>query len=230
MDKDLNILVVDDDEKIGKLFTDVFKDEGYAVHPVYTGEDAVKTYQDKPFNIVFLDMILPGMSGLETLKALKGLDANVRVVLMTGYSILGMLENATRVGIITTLMKPFHIDQMKKAIGQSVQESPAPVEGRTYNALIVDERIGLSEKLKNLFEDMKCEIHTCRSPNDIIKMTKTKEYDLILISSMMFEKNVMETFYSIRESMPASNNVMLVDEHMDIDEIRNTIMEIFQKA
>ena len=167
MSENLNILVVDDDEKIGRLFSDMFKEEGHTVQPVCTGEDAVEAYQKNPFHIVFLDMILPGMNGLETLKALKNFDANVRVVLMTGYSILGMLEDATRIGIITTLIKPFYFEQIKQAIDKSIRPAGAFPVTRAYNALIIDETMELFGKLENLFKDMKFEIHSCKNVNDL---------------------------------------------------------------
>lgn len=230
MSKNLNILVVDDDEKIGRMFSDMFKEEGHTVQPVCTGEDAVEAYRKNPFHIVFLDMILPGMNGLETLKALKNFDANVRIVLMTGYSILGMLEDATRVGIITTLIKPFHIDQIKQAIDKSIPPVEAFPCVRAYNALIIDETMGLSGKLGNLFKDMNFEVHTCSNVNEVSGITGAKEFDLILISSSVLERNTMQTFYYVKERMPESKCILLVDEYMDINEIINNIREIFQNA
>ena len=90
------ILVVDDDEKIGKLFCDVLKDEGHQVEVVTSGDQAVEALKRKTFNLVFLDMIMPGMNGLETLKVLKESNQSVPVVMMTGYSVLGMLESASK--------------------------------------------------------------------------------------------------------------------------------------
>lgn len=230
MSENLNILVVDDDEKIGRLFSDMFKEEGHSVQPVCTGEDAVEAYQKNPFHIVFLDMILPGMNGLETLKALKNFDANVRVVLMTGYSILGMLEDATRIGIITTLVKPFYFEQIKQAIDKSIRPAEAFPVMRAYNALIIDETMELFGKLENLFKDMKFEIHACKNVNDLSGIMGAKEFDLILISSSVLERNTMQTFYYVKERMPASKCILLVDEYMDINEIINNIREIFQDA
>lgn len=230
MEKKLSVLIVDDDKRIGNMFSEVLKEEGHSVQSVTTGEDAVKVYKPGLFDLVFLDMILPGMDGLKTLQTLKASDENVRVVIMTGYSVLGMLEDAAKIGVITTLIKPFHLGQIKQAVDQSVVAPQVAVETKAYAALIIDDQEELLPKFSNVLNELDFEIITYRTTDEADELTKAKEFDLILINTITLRKNTMETFYYMKQKMPTSKCVMLIDEYMNIQEASSNLTEMFKKA
>ena len=224
----MDILVVDDDEKIGKMFADVFKDDGHNIHSVLSGEDAVEAYKKAPFDVVFLDMILPGMNGLKTLTGLKAIDPNVHVVIMTGYSVLGLLEDAAKAGIVTTLIKPFHISQVKNAVIQAQAATPSLADEKSNSVLIIDEWQGLAKNLSAVFQELNFITHTCKNISQLKEVFREKDFDLILISVLALEKDTMQTFNFMKEKMPTSKCVMLIDEHMDLAEVSGNIKEMFK--
>jgi len=79
------ILIVDDEESIGVGISEILKDEGFEAAYVINGEDAVKAVRDKDYSLVFMDIVMPGMNGLEAYREIKKVRPNARVVLFTGY-------------------------------------------------------------------------------------------------------------------------------------------------
>lgn len=79
------ILVVDDEETVGIGMSEILKDEGFEAAYVVCGRDAVAAVKETPFNLVFMDIVMPGMNGLETFREIKKARPGTRVVLFTGY-------------------------------------------------------------------------------------------------------------------------------------------------
>ena len=79
------ILVVDDEETIGIGMSEILKDEGFEAAYAVNGRDAVQAIREVPFNLVFMDIVMPGMNGLETFREIKKNRPDTAVVLFTGY-------------------------------------------------------------------------------------------------------------------------------------------------
>lgn len=79
------ILVVDDEETVGIGISEILKDEGFEAAYVLCGRDAVQAVKDTPFTLVFMDIVMPGMNGLDTFREIRKARPNTRVVLFTGY-------------------------------------------------------------------------------------------------------------------------------------------------
>jgi CheY-like chemotaxis protein len=79
------ILVVDDEETIGVGMTEILKDAGFDAEYALDGFDAVEKVKKKPYTLVFMDMIMPGMNGLETYRKIREIRRDARVLLFTGF-------------------------------------------------------------------------------------------------------------------------------------------------
>jgi CheY-like chemotaxis protein len=83
--KNGRILVVDDEETVGIGMSEILKDEGFEAAYVVSGRDAVQAVKETQFNLVFMDIVMPGMNGLDTFREIRKHRPNTRVVLFTGY-------------------------------------------------------------------------------------------------------------------------------------------------
>lgn len=84
MDKK-RILLVDDEENIQLLYREEFEDEGYIVDSAYNGSEALAKFRENPPDLVVLDINMPGMNGIEVLRQMKELQANLPVILSSAY-------------------------------------------------------------------------------------------------------------------------------------------------
>ena len=79
------VLVVDDEAPVAELFNDLLAKDNYKVKSVPSAEEALNVIKEEYFDIVLLDIKLPGMSGLEALKHIKDLKPNIIVIIITGF-------------------------------------------------------------------------------------------------------------------------------------------------
>lgn len=84
MDKK-HILLVDDEEGIQLLYRGEFEDDGYEVDSAYNGEEALEKFRDQSFDLVILDINMPGMNGIEVLRQMKEINPELPVILSTAY-------------------------------------------------------------------------------------------------------------------------------------------------
>ena len=92
------ILVVDDEVSICQSLKAILRDEGYQVLVAGSGEEAIKVVDEEMPQLVLLDIWLPGIDGLETLKAIKASHANVLVIMMSGHGTIETAVRATKLG------------------------------------------------------------------------------------------------------------------------------------
>jgi len=106
------ILVVDDEESICQSLKAILSDEGYQVLVAGSGEDAVKTVEEEMPQLVLLDIWLPGMDGLETLKAIKRINPQMMVIIMSGHGTIETAVRATKLGAFDFIEKPLSLDKI----------------------------------------------------------------------------------------------------------------------
>jgi nitrogen regulation protein NR(I) len=110
------ILVVDDEEKICFAFEQFLSQKGYQTFVASNGPDALEIVAGQAPDIVFLDVCLPGVNGLEILEEIKRRDVNCAVVVMTAYSSMDTTIKAIQMGAYEYLTKPIDLDQIETII------------------------------------------------------------------------------------------------------------------
>jgi len=106
-----HILVVDDEPAIQAALRGVFEDEGYRVSVAGTGSDALALLADEAPDLVFLDIWMPGIDGLDTLAAIKRVRPDVTVVMISGHATIETAVKATRLGAYDFIEKPLSLEK-----------------------------------------------------------------------------------------------------------------------
>ncbi|MDO8785218.1 MAG: response regulator, partial [Syntrophales bacterium] len=106
------ILIVDDEKSICKSLGAILKDEGYDVLTAGSGEEALKNLKEELPFIVFLDIWLPGIDGLETLKIIKSENPEIRVVMISGHGTIETAVKATKMGAFDFIEKPLSLEKV----------------------------------------------------------------------------------------------------------------------
>lgn len=107
------VMVVDDDPDTRETLKDILEDKGYVVTLVENGEEAIKISREKPLDILFIDMKLPLLNGLETYLAIRKINPKIIAVMMTAYrqEMKDLIEQALRKGAYSCLYKPFNPEE-----------------------------------------------------------------------------------------------------------------------
>jgi two-component system nitrogen regulation response regulator NtrX len=133
------ILIVDDEESIGNALKQVFEYEGHRVRVARNGPDALAMVEDPPPDVVFLDVKMPGMDGLEVLDRIRAEDPQALVVMISGHGTIDTAVDATRKGAYDFLEKPLDTDRLLvtlrnalevKGLSVSVERLRSQVESR----------------------------------------------------------------------------------------------------
>jgi len=110
------ILIVDDEKDVLKVNEILLKRNGYTVVTAKNGEEGIIKYSQNSPDLVLLDIGMPGMGGIKSLQELMGVDSNVKVVIMSGYSEKKSIEEARKMGAKAFLQKPYHFTELLKTI------------------------------------------------------------------------------------------------------------------
>ena len=103
------IPVVDDEELIRRILTEMLSEQGYAVTTASDGEQAVELLEQQTFDLVMTDLVMPGLDGIEVLRAARRTNPACPVILMTGYSSGEAVARLVREGVANYIAKPFDI-------------------------------------------------------------------------------------------------------------------------
>ncbi len=119
------LLVVDDEPDMGEMLTRLLYHEGYLTDIVYSGKEAVEKVQAGNVDFVLLDIMMPGMNGIETLRQIKAIRPETPVVMMTAYATLKTAQEAMNLGAYDYITKPFNLDCILDIIKQGLEEQNA---------------------------------------------------------------------------------------------------------
>ncbi|VAW37416.1 Response regulator receiver [hydrothermal vent metagenome] len=109
-----NILLVDDEESIHLLYSDELEEDGYKVYSAYSGEEALEKLREISADLVILDINMPGMNGLETLRQIKELNPALPVILCSAYE--EFKQDISSWASDEYLVKSANLDNLKAAV------------------------------------------------------------------------------------------------------------------
>ena len=116
------ILVVDDEEQMRDLLVKVLERKGYQVSVCGNGADALAFLEREPVDLVVTDVRMPGLSGMEALRAIKELNPEIVVIIMTAFGSIDQAVQAVKEGAYDYINKPFKIDEMLLTIEKALEE------------------------------------------------------------------------------------------------------------
>jgi DNA-binding NtrC family response regulator len=114
--KKKSILIVDDDQSMKSALLESLESCGYDAHAVENGYDALAIFKQKKFDLVLTDMKMPGMTGIEVLKAVKNMSSETPVIVITAYGTVNTAVEAMKEGAAEFIMKPFSLDDLESAV------------------------------------------------------------------------------------------------------------------
>ncbi|AGA70850.1 response regulator with CheY-like receiver, AAA-type ATPase, and DNA-binding domains [Desulfitobacterium dichloroeliminans LMG P-21439] len=116
-----NILVVDDQMGIRRLLFEAFKEEGHRVKMAENGNEALHLLEDFQPELIIMDMKMPEMNGIDTLKEIRMFNKEVQVIMMTAYGDLQTMERAQEQGVKCYISKPFDLFELRDYVRQILQ-------------------------------------------------------------------------------------------------------------
>lgn len=116
------ILIVDDETNILDSLSGILTDEGYSISTAENGDDALALLQERPFDLVLLDIWLPGRrDGLQTLREMRKRNINAEVIMISGHGSIDTAVKATKLGAYNFIEKPLSLDHVLETIESALK-------------------------------------------------------------------------------------------------------------
>jgi len=122
-------LVVDDDANIRELLARALASIGWRSMVAEEGQLALDQLQRQQFDLIFLDLLMPGMNGTETFRQIRKLDPEANVVIITGYPDSALMAEALQVGPFAVMRKPFSLEELRVVLSHGTPAA-APARAR----------------------------------------------------------------------------------------------------
>ncbi|HHS14481.1 MAG TPA: sigma-54-dependent Fis family transcriptional regulator [bacterium] len=147
------ILIVDDDEALCEMLTDVLLEKPYHIDSVYSGESALNRLKEDDYHLLILDLLLPGMNGLEVLRKAAVVSPQTMVILISGHGSIENAVEATRLGAYDWLEKPLKKDRVLLTVQNALDKIKLMQEKAFLLSEIKDRyrMVGSSEVMKRVY-------------------------------------------------------------------------------
>ncbi|UCD80232.1 MAG: sigma-54-dependent Fis family transcriptional regulator [Desulfobacterales bacterium] len=153
------ILVVDDESSHRQMIKAVLSAEGYEIREAADGNQAVKAVEEKFYDLILMDIRMPGLSGIEALQKIKDISPGIPVIIMTAYASVNTAIEALKSGAYDYLTKPLDIEELKILVAkalrfQKLEQENIYLKEQLNNRFDFSKIIGRSPAMKQLFETM----------------------------------------------------------------------------
>lgn len=116
------VLVVDDTKNIRLLLTKCLEHEGYQVETASDGQEALDMFRKERYDLAFLDIKMPRLSGTEVLKSIREMGIGTPVIIITAYATVKNAVECTKLGAVTYLQKPFTAEKIRIVLSELMNE------------------------------------------------------------------------------------------------------------
>ncbi len=149
--KNPNILVIDDERGIREGCKRALTPQGFFVATAENGDEGLQQVRSGGFDLVLLDVMMPGTSGIDMIGMIHQVDAEIVVVIITGYATVELAVRAIKQGAYDFLTKPFTTDDLLLVVNQGLERRHLSLEARRLQD-IEKEALRLEEEKKRLEE------------------------------------------------------------------------------
>ncbi|MBW7848110.1 MAG: sigma-54-dependent Fis family transcriptional regulator [Bacteroidales bacterium] len=151
------ILIVDDEENVRYSFKKFFRDGQTTIAEAKNGNEAINLLKKGEFDLVLMDIEMPGLSGLEAIQHIKKMHPNLPVIIMTAFGTTERVIAAMKYGAFEYIEKPFDLDRLKEIVKEALSTkylsaNEAPPASETKNIESHNKIIGASTEMKEVFK------------------------------------------------------------------------------
>src|SRR5574342_1335176 len=130
------VLIVDDEAGVRSALSGVLRDEGYAVEAVESGEACLDRVARGPYDVIVLDIWLPGMDGLATLARLRERRVDSPVIMISGHGNIESAVRAIKMGAFDFVEKPLSLEKTVLVVRNALRQRTLEVENRALRARV----------------------------------------------------------------------------------------------
>jgi DNA-binding NtrC family response regulator len=223
--KKIKLLMVDDEKEFLETSANALGRRGFDIHLAYDGTTALQMMQRELFDIVVLDVKMPGLDGVEVFRRMQANWPYIPVVLLTGHGSINQAFQTSRAGVSDYLTKPCDIEELTSHIKDVLAragKTQKPAEEKTeevkdlIHVLLVDDESELLESLQRILERRRMEVHTAQTGDKALELLKDTFIDVVVLDVRMPGMDGLEVLERIKKDFPTVE-VILLTGHPSVD-------------
>ena len=195
-----SILVVDDLKSIRLTLGGILEDEGHNVVLAENGYQAIEEVKQTPFDLIFIDIRMPGINGVQTFREIKKINPKAVVIMMTAYSVEDLIKEALEEGAYAVVYKPFDIEKIVSIIESALRKTLI---------LIVDDSFADGETLKAILEERGYSVVTVSTGAEALVRVREKRFDIIFLDVRLPNMDGVELFEQVKAVDPEVAVIMM---------------------
>ena len=207
------VLVVDDQRVLRLSLAGIIEDHGYEVTDVEDGYQAIEAVRTTDYDLVFMDIKMPGINGVQAFREIKKINPKAVVVMMTGFAVEDLVKDALDEGAFTVVYKPFDLERVITLI-DSVFKS--------LLVLVVDDRTADRDILSEILTDKGYRVATAADGKEAISMAGDSHYHIIFMDIKMPGIDGFATFEAIKDMNPEARVIFMTGFVVD-DSLREAL-------
>lgn len=213
----IRILIVDDEKIVRDFFKRLLSFLGVDVVDVDNGASAVELVHQSKFDLFFIDVRMPGMNGLDTYRQIRKIDPEAMVVMMTGYAVEEILEQAQQEGAACHIHKPFDISEIREVIARAGKEQEA---GQQRKVLVIDDEEVVLGFFSSLLKEKGLPYSVTTSGREALELVRKDKYDLIFLDLVLKDTNGADLYKEIKQIDPAVDIVLMTGYRHKAEELK----------
>jgi CheY-like chemotaxis protein len=210
----LRVFIVDDDRDFAASLALLIRGRGHEVELAHSGEEAIAKFREQDFDITFMDVKLPRKNGVESFIEIRQSNPSARVVMMTGYSVGQLLEQAISQGAWRVLNKPLDILQVLNLLDDIKPDG----------ILIVDDDPDFVQSIKSLLVNRGYTVFVAEDGQQAIERVRADDIDILILDLRLPILSGLETYLELKQSGHAIPTLIVTayadQEAGDIDKLR----------
>jgi len=186
----MRILIVDDNVDLADNIHDALELKEYNVDVAYSGEDALNLFQKYKYDLAFMDVKLPGKNGVECFMEIKEIQPECKVVLMTGYRVEELVQQAIDHGALKVMHKPFKMEEVFSLIEEVKPDGII---------LVVDDNPSFVESIEELLLNNGYSVCTATDGELAVEKVINSNVDLLLLDLKLPVMSGLEVYLKLKE-------------------------------
>lgn len=220
----MNVLVVDDEKNMRLTLAAILEEEGYSVAEAATGEQAIERCEQQSFDVVLMDVRMPGLNGVDVFRKIRRHQEGIKVILMSAYGVDDLKRTALDEGAVAFLSKPLNLQRVINLI-QDVQETAI---------LVVENDQDEGQRIHDKLRDEGYRVTVAPSPHDALELVEQIRFDIVLIDVALPAMTGLELYLAIKRLTPTTLAIMMSGLEEEFEKIareavRQTAYTILQK-
>ncbi len=208
------IMVVDDNVSLGKTIFNVLKHQGYDVIVSINGRDAISKAKEHPeIGMIFMDIKMPLMNGVEALKQIKRIIPEAIVFMMTAYAVEDLVQESLEEGAYGVLYKPLDLQRIIDIIEKAKSVEVGAV------ILVVDDDLSTRTIFEKVLRKKGYDVITTDRGEKAVTLVEEEGIDIIFIDMKLPTINGLETYLQIKKKNPNAVVILITGYAKDMSDL-----------